>query len=180
MDNNIDKSIMRLRPYKSGDAEKIAGWLKDETVYLKWGGKMFGDFPVSAEMIDDKYKLKNGDCAEADNFYPWTAFDDEHGIIGHFIMRYVNGDNKTLRFGWVIVDDTKRGTGFGKRMLKAGLHYAFELYGAETVTIGVFENNEPAHKCYRSVGFTDTAVNQSEPRNVIEMAISKADYYANK
>ena len=171
--------MLKLRPYKPCDAQAIAKWVQDKDVFEMWGGERFGDFPITAEIIDNKYRLDNGDCTEPDNFYPWTAFDD-NGVVGHFIMRYINGDHKIIRFGWVIVDDTKRGAGFGKRMLKSGLHYAFELYGAETVTIGVFENNEPAHKCYRSVGFTDTAVNQSEPWNVIKMAIRKADYYANK
>ena len=96
---------MRLRPYKSCDAKKIISWIKDEEVFLKWGGDHFGSYPINAEIIDNKYLNENGDCKEEDNFYPWIAFTDEDGVVGHFIMRYINGDNKVLRFGWVIVDD---------------------------------------------------------------------------
>ena len=71
---------MRLRPYKSCDAKKIISWIKDEEVFLKWGGDHFGLYPISAEIIDNKYLNDNGDCKEEDNFYPWIAFTDEDGI----------------------------------------------------------------------------------------------------
>lgn len=104
---------MRLRPYKSCDAKRIISWIRDEEVFHKWGGDHFGLYPISAETVDNKYLKDNGDCEEEDNFYPWIAFTDEDGVIGHFIMRYIHGDNKVLRFGWVIVDDSIRGKGYG-------------------------------------------------------------------
>ncbi len=38
--------------------------------------------------------------------------DGNSRTVGHFIMRYINGDNRQLRFGWVIVDGTLRGKVF--------------------------------------------------------------------
>lgn len=168
--------MLRLRPYKSCDAEKIAEWIKDKTVFQKWGGEKFGNFPITADVIDEKYRLNNGDCKEADNFYPWTAFDDNNEVMGHFIMRYLQGDNKILRFGWVIVDDALRGKGYGKQMLNAGLKYAFDILGAEKVTIGVFENNTSAYKCYKTVGFVEREIVDGKPWRIIEMEIGKTDY----
>lgn len=166
---------MRLRPYKSCDAAVIEKWIQEKEVFQKWSGSRFGEFPIDARVIDDKYCKANGDCSEEDNFYPWTAVDEDNNIVGHFIMRYTNGDNRQLRFGWVIVDDTMRGKGYGKQMLLLGLKYAFEIFGARKVTIGVFENNEPAHRCYKKVGFADTGIIKSEPWNIIEMEILKED-----
>ena len=168
--------MLRLRPYKRCDAEKIAGWVQDRDVYLKWGGKLIGEFPLDAETIDRKYTQENGSCAEPDNFYPWIAFDDENGVVGHFIMRYLNGDKRMLRFGWVVIDSAMRGKGYGAEMMRAGLKAAFEILGAETVSIGVFENNTPAHACYRKVGFTDAGITEKDPWNVIEMEITKAEW----
>ena len=164
--------MLKLRPYKSCDAQAIAKWVQDKDVFVKWGGERFGDHPVSAETIDQKYRQENGDCAEPDNFYPWTAFDGDR-IVGHFIMRYINGDKKLLRFGWVVVDSATRGKGYGAQMLRLGLTYAFEFLGAEKVTIGVFENNAIAHSCYQKVGFADVGITKGEPCNVIEMEIGK-------
>lgn len=171
--------MLRLRQYKSCDSEKIAEWIKDKNVFLKWGGKLFGDFSIAPKVIDNKYRLNNGDCVEEDNFYPWTAFDDENGVVGHFIMRYINGDNKILRFGWVVVDNTLRGKGYGKQMLSMGLKYAFEILGVDKVTIGVFENNDSAYNCYKAVGFVKTEIVDNEPWKVIEMEINKKDYIGN-
>ena len=145
--------MLTLRPYKSQDAEKIVAWLSDELTYYKWGGNLIGEYPLTAEKMNEVYIQKNGCCEEADNFYPWTAVDGDE-IVGHFIMRYV-GDRKNLRFGWVVVDASKRGKGYGKEMLKLGLKYAFEILKVEQVTIGVFDNNPGAEKCYRAIGFKD-------------------------
>ena len=172
--------MLRLRPYKSCDAATIAEWVREEDAFLKWGGQLFGDYPISAKVIDEKYRLKNGDCVEEDNFYPWTAFDEENRVVGHFIMRYIHGDNRILRFGWVIVDDTVRGKGYGTEMLRAGLKYAFEILGADVVTIGVFENNDSARCCYKKAGFADRETVEGEPWNIIEMEIKKTEYLADR
>ena len=167
--------MLKLRPYKSCDAQAIAKWVQDKDVFVKWGGERFGDHPVSAETIDQKYRQESGDCAEPDNFYPWTAFDGDR-IVGHFIMRYINGDKKLLRFGWVVVDSTARGRGYGAEMLRLGLRYAFDFLGAEKVGIGVFKNNAPAHKCYQKVGFADVGVTKDGAWEIIEMEIGKEDH----
>ena len=39
---------LRLRPYKSCDADKIISWVKDEDTFHKWGGDHFGRFPIDA------------------------------------------------------------------------------------------------------------------------------------
>ncbi|MBP5262828.1 MAG: GNAT family N-acetyltransferase [Lachnospiraceae bacterium] len=171
--------MLRLRPYKSQDSKCIAKWAgKDEAIYYKWSAGMFGDFPLTAEKLDDIYQNQNGLCKQEDNFYPMVAFD-ESGVVGHFILRYI-GDFEMIRIGWVIVDDTRRGKGYGKRMLEMGLKYAFDILKAKKVTIGVYENNPPARACYKSLGFQE--VEQEKPRTlkykdeewkVIEMEITK-------
>ena len=61
-------------------------------------------------------------------------------------------------------------------MLSLGLKYAFEILGVSKVTIGVFENNEPAHRCYRKLGFKDKEIVEKKPWNVIEMEIISGEY----
>ena len=174
--------MIRLRPYKPCDAKSIVSWCKDEKTFLLWGGDHFGTFPISEEIMNRKYFQNNGDCIEEDNFYPVTAFDDE-GIIGHFIMRYLHGDNRILRFGWVIVDDAKRGQKYGQRMLRLGLKYAFEILQVDKVTIGVFEQNASAYRCYLSAGFHQSPEQPEsfeeilgEKWKIIELEISKEEF----
>ena len=88
-----------------------------------------------------------------------------------------------LRFGWVIVDGEKRGHGIGREMLKLGLKQAFEVMGAREVTLGVYENNVGAYKCYRSAGFHGPSEIEDhvekvdgEERKVIELEITREEW----
>lgn len=152
--------MLRLRQYKPCDAEIIASWIKDEVSFRKWCADRYESYPITGADINKKYMEFNGDCSEPDNFYPITAFD-ESGIVGHLIMRYTDKAQKVIRFGFIILDDTKRGMGYGKEMLRLSLKYAFEIMKADKVTLGVFENNPSAYYCYKSAGFKD--VTSDEP-----------------
>lgn len=149
------KSVkMKLRPYKPQDAETIVSWIKDEEPLRKWSSDRYESYPITADDINHKYMVCNGDCEESDNFYPLTAVTDE-GIVGHLILRYTDKAKKIFRIGFVIVDDTKRGKGYGKSMIQMATEYAFNMLGADKVTLGVFENNLPAYNCYKAAGFKE-------------------------
>ena len=148
---------MYLRPYKPADAATILSWVRDEDTFRKWVTDRYPRYPITAEEMNHKYFACNGDCPEPDNFYPMTAFD-ERGILGHLILRWTDPEKQTLRFGFVIVDDARRGTGCGKQMIRMALRYAFGFLGAKKVTIGVLDNNPGAYHCYQSAGFRDVSM----------------------
>ena len=150
---------LKLRPYKPSDAEAIVSWIKDERALRKWSSDRYGIYPITAEDINHKYLDCNGDCEEPDNFYPMTLVD-ECGPVGHLILRYTNKEKSIIRFGFVIVDDSKRGKGYGKRMLQMAIRYAFDMLKAEEITLGVFENNPSAYFCYKAAGFQEVPVEQ--------------------
>lgn len=151
---------LKLRPYKSSDAEAIISWVKDERAFHKWSADRFGTYPITAEDINHKYLDCNGDCQEPDNFYPLTLVD-ESGPVGHLILRYTDEAKSVIRFGFVIVDDSKRGKGYGKKMLQMAIRYAFDMLKAEKITLGVFENNPPAYFCYKAAGFREPATEKT-------------------
>jgi len=169
---------LKLRPYKPQDAETIIRWIKDERALRLWSSDRYGDYPVTAEDMNYKYLECNGDCEEPDNFYPMTAVSEE-GIVGHLILRYTDKEQKTIRIGFVIVDDTKRGKGYGKRMIQMATRYAFLMLQAEKVTLGVFENNSSAYYCYKTAGFEEIETDRKfvyefsgEQWNCIEMEVN--------
>lgn len=150
---------LKLRPYKPEDAKTIVSWIKDERALRKWSSDRYGEYPITAEDMNYKYLECNGDCEEADNFYPMTAVD-EKGPVGHLILRYTNEEKTTIRLGFIIVDDTRRGMGYGKRMIQMAMQYAFDMLGAEQLTLGVFENNPSAYYCYKAAGFKEIEMEQ--------------------
>lgn len=174
--------MLRLRPYKNHDAATIVKWCKDEVAFRKWTSDRYDAYPITAEDMNKKYVDCNGDCLEPDNFFPMTAFD-ESGVVGHLIMRFTDEEKSVLRFGFVIVDDAKRGVGYGKEMLQLALKLAFEVMKAEKVTLGVFDNNMPAYHCYKAVGFQNVKLEKEircqicgETWNILELELERKDY----
>ncbi len=145
---------LSIRPYKPQDAETIVSWIKDERALRKWSSDRYGAYPITAEDINYKYLKCNGDCEEPDNFYPMTAVD-ANGPVGHLILRYTNKEKTIIRLGFIIVDDSKRGIGYGKRMIQMTMQYAFDMLKAEKITLGVFDNNPSAYYCYKAAGFKE-------------------------
>lgn len=154
--------MLRLRQYKKCDAKYIVSWIKDEVAFRRWCADRYDKYPISPEDINEHYDS----VAYIDDFYQMTAFDDT-GAVGHLIMRFVDEDKKILRFGFIIIDDTKRGKGYGKEMLQLALKYAFEILKVYKVTLGVFENNESAYHCYKSVGFKEVYEKETKYFNVL-------------
>lgn len=145
---------IKLRPYKPSDASTILTWVRDEETFRRWVTDRYPTYPITEADMNYKYFQCNGDCPEPDNFYPFTAFCEE-GILGHLIMRYTDAKKSVLRFGFVILDDSLRGKGYGKQMLKLAVKYAFDILKVQKVTLGVLENNPGAYHCYKSAGFRD-------------------------
>lgn len=147
--------MIRIRPYKSADADIILSWCRDEKSFYQWSAGVLGNYPITQD-----------DFSFVEKLMPFTAFD-ESGILGFFTFRKPNESCNELRFGFVIVDPERRGQGLGKAMLRQGLKFAFELYGADKVSLGVFENNPSAYYCYKAIGFKDIALDTEEAYNIM-------------
>ena len=142
--------MLRIKPYNIREADIILSWSKDETDFYKWSAGVLGEYPIRKEKFDF-----------VNNLMAFTAIEDDE-IVGFFTMRRPSENFDELRFGFVVVDPSRRGKGYGKRMLQLGLKFAFEIYGAKKVSLSVFENNEPAYSCYKSVGFDDVILDKTE------------------
>ena len=53
--------MLRLRPYKPGDAGTILAWCGDETAFRKWTGDRYASFPITEADMNEKYMDRNGD-----------------------------------------------------------------------------------------------------------------------
>ncbi len=126
------------------DAGVILSWCKDKQAFRRWSADRYRHYPAQPEDMMRQY--------EGDNLFPLTAISGDK-IIGHILLRYPSDDKSTIRFGFVIVDNTIRGKGYGKKMLQAAIAYAQQVLKAKRITLGVFCDNLPALNCYQSVGF---------------------------
>ena len=139
--------MMILRPFNINDALTILSWCKDKHAFRLWSADRYKDYPAQPEEMMEQYK--------GDNMYPLTAVADDI-VVGHILLRFRSEDKSVIRFGFVIVDDSKRGLGYGKQLLRLAIDYAKRELGAQKITLGVFCDNLSAIECYKSAGFCIT------------------------
>ena len=163
---------MTLRPFIIDDAPTIFSWIKDKTAFRKWSADRYPMFPPKPEDMVVQY--------DADNVFPYTAIDDDGKVVGHIMLRYPDSSKTVIRFGFVIVADQLRGKGYGKQMLQLAILKAKDEFGAQKITLGVFDNNPSACHCYESVGFivtgSDTYLIDGEEWTGKEMEIAIATH----
>ena len=142
---------MILRKFEVDDGKTILGWIKSEREFRLWSADRFGSYPIT----DIELAAHYDECMKTGAFFPFTAVDEQGNIIGHLILRYKNSEKDEVRFGFVIVDSSRRGQGIGRNILDLAMKYAFEKLGVNRLSLGVFENNPAAVKCYKAVGFSE-------------------------
>lgn len=157
--------MIRIRPYKECDGEKIVSWIPDEKGFYQWSAGQLGTYPPSKDLLNDYRKS----IANDDSIFQMTACNS-NGPIGYLTMQFIDEDRKVMRFNYVIIDNEKRGRGYGRRVLKQALTYAFDMLQVEKVTLGVFENNLRGYMCYQAAGFEEVP---SEEQQYIEIGGEK-------
>ena len=122
------QDFMTLRPFNINDAPTILSWCKDKHAFRLWSADRYKDYPAKPEEMMEQYN--------SNNMYPLTAVVDNL-IIGHILLRYPSEDKTVIRFGFVIVDDSKRGKGYGKQMLRIHCYESvgFVVTGTDTYAI---------------------------------------------
>lgn len=144
---------MRIRPYiESRDYEYIEKWIDYEKTHALWCANLI-PYPVTKENFH-AFLEKNA-VEWTDSAYVATETNGE--IIGFFCYS-INVDDNAGFLKFVIVDHNKRGTGYGKEMLKLALQYAFDITGVELVQLNVFDENVVAKHCYEKIGFIEESI----------------------
>lgn len=147
--------MLRLRPYKNCDAKIIAGWITGEQEFYQWSSGKMGNYPLT----EDTLRAFHDEVENSDSVYQMVAFDDS-GIVGYITMQFTDENRRNMCFEYGLIDPQKRVSGLGKKLLRISLRYVFDFLNVSRVTLGAFENNEPAYKCYSSVGFKEVDVEE--------------------
>lgn len=167
--------MIRLRPFKKQDIDRILPWLTDERVLALWGAGKFS-YPLTKEQLIARLET----AEETEKEWVMAALDEQGAVTGHMYM-WPDYEKNSLHLGMIVVDNTRRGQGIGQQMLQKAVQYAFDILGMQKVTLGVFDCNPGAHACYLKAGFCDTGLDEhalefrGEVWNRILMAIERND-----
>jgi RimJ/RimL family protein N-acetyltransferase len=168
---------IRLRALTSTDIEKTLAWHNQEDISDLYAGH---PFPVNIEMEQKWYEK-----ILTSNF-PVTVFGIEYignkTLIGITVLREINMINRSADFAIYIGDKEYRGKGLSKQATMATLHFGFHKLGLNRISLRVLEENEPAIKTYRSLGFKEEGLlrksvfKNNSFKNEVAMAILKEEF----
>ena len=141
------KEELILRPFEYPDADAVLSWCGTKHAFRLWSADRYRDYPACADEMWEE-------CTGQGKF-PMVMTAD--GVpAGFILLRYPSEDHTVVRFGFIIVDASRRGQGYGREMILRAADTAKKELGAKKITLGVFRDNLSAVACYRSAGFRIT------------------------
>jgi ribosomal protein S18 acetylase RimI-like enzyme len=114
---------------------------------------------LAARAFPNGYLTREDFAAPATDERVTFALTDGDSLLGYVYMSY-ELDTKEAQVENIAVHESARRRGYARKLLLAGLHWAFTLRGAPRAALVVTEGNTNAQDLYRSVGFRHFATGQ--------------------
>lgn len=171
--------MIKLEYLEKEDLIKIVEWNtnKSEDYLLQWAGPMY-DYPLTIKQVED-YLLNNN----SDIFVYKILSIDTDEFIGTIELREMDIGNKIGRVcRFLIGEDNFRGKGIGRQVLNEILRIGFKGLKFEKITLGVFDFDISAIKCYENAGFVKEKIIENSSKSstgywdLYEMSISKIEW----
>lgn len=133
---------LRLTPFDPTCAELLVSWVRDEQETLWLAPKTAP--PLNADHVR-RWNLPGHEQLQL--IRPGRPTPLAYGELNR-----LNRANGHFWLGHLIVPPARRGHGLGRELTRQLLNRAFNLYGAQQVSLVVFPANRPAIACYRAAG----------------------------
>lgn len=172
--------MIKLEYFTEDDFQQLIDWVPNDEFALQWGGPSF-IYPLTYEQLQNY--IINANTLESTKYIFKVVELSNNETIGHISLGNVDRINECARVGKVLVGSNgARGKGYGTQMINIILKFAFEELKLRKVTLGVFDFNHSAIKCYEKVGFRkegflcDARKIGDEYWNLIEMGMSRSEW----
>ena len=130
-----------LEPASDSAIDEITTWFPDAESVDIWGGPGFR-FPFSAQSFREDLRL--------DTMASW-ALRGPNGELAAFGQSYErNGRGHLAR---LVANPAMRGQGAGKLLIQSIIGALEASHDYDEYSLFVYRHNEPAYRCYRSLGF---------------------------
>ena len=144
--------MVRLEFFDTEDFKQLIEWINTEHLITNWAGSLF-KYPLTEDSLDwyieDKNNLDKSDA------FIYKAVDTKTGkTVGHISLGSVSKKNRSARISRVLVGNTtERGKGYCTGMINAILKIGFEDLKLHRISLGVYDFNQSAIRCYEKCGF---------------------------
>jgi len=133
-----------LKRFSSSDFPLLESWVIDADLLLQFSGTDF-NYPLTEKQLSD-YQLVHPDR----KMYIGYSQNEIPFAFGEIIPQ----EGGQPRLGRILIGDPRqRGQGFGKYFIRMMVEECRRLYACSQVELFVWDKNQQAIKCYKSVGF---------------------------
>jgi RimJ/RimL family protein N-acetyltransferase len=171
--------MITLAYFGREDFQQLIQWINNEELLTNWAGSMFR-FPLTVESlewyIEDTNVLPNSEA------YIYKAIDGNGKTVGHISLGGFSDKNRSARISRVFVDPSESGKGYCRQMVTAVLKVAFEELKLHRVSLGAYQDNVAAIKCYQSAGFSiegvhrDILLYNNQYWSLVEMSMLESEW----
>ncbi|SRR6267378_92231 len=170
-------SKVYLRPLERTDLnETYLGWLNDPEVtrYLETGV-----FPATYQDLEKFYDGVTG--SKTDVIFA-IADRKTHRHVGNVKLGPINWVHRRALLGIMIGEKGFWGKGVGEEATRLMVEYGFFRLNLHRIGLGVFEEHQPAIRCYEKIGFKlegrlrDQMFQAGEYKNQLWMGLLRAEY----
>lgn len=140
---------MEITPFKFKYIPEIVSWIKSESDMVQWAGQVF-TWPMTQKQF--KEHIREGK-KQPQTLFPFVMVKDS-SLIGYCELSSFHRPADKASLTRVIISPEYRNKGMATTMIKEVLNFGFETLDLNRVSLGVFDFNETAIKCYKNIGFS--------------------------
>jgi len=134
-----------------GHLDILKSWFPDKQSVRQWGGPHFRHPFTDATFREDMRWRK---------IPAYSLLDDESGLIG-FGQYYEKAGRCHL--ARLVIDPARRGEGVGQNFIRGLMQIGMSDLGCDECSLFVMNWNQPAIRCYRSLGFVRSPYPDQQP-----------------
>lgn len=172
--------MIRLAYFERGDFQQLISWINTEELLTNWAGSMFR-FPLTTESLE--WYIEDTNVLPTSEAYIYKAIDEQGNVVGHISLGGISEKNRSARISRVLVGNTaERGKGICYQMVMAVLKIGFGELKLHRISLGAYDNNAAAIKCYERAGFKvegihrDILLYKDQYWSMIEMAMLEQEW----
>lgn len=175
--------MIRLERFTPADFTQLIEWIDSERLMQEWSGSLFS-FPLTEESL--AWYIEGANDLQKPDVFVYKAVDTKTGeAVGHISLGSISQRDRSARITRVLVgSQCTRGKGVCRRMVQALLRIGFEELQLHRISLGVYDFNLAAVKCYLKAGFKQEGVLRDVVRHgdvywsLVEMGILEDEWRA--
>lgn len=177
--------MIKLEFFTKDDFEQLIQWIDTESLLISWSGSLFS-FPLTQSSME--WYLRDTNDLNTSGALVYKAVETETGeTIGHISLGGISRKNKSARVSRVLIGNAaNKGKGYCKQMITEVLKVGFDEMQLHRISLGVYDYNTAALKCYQAAGFSiegtmrEVLLHDGQWWSLIEMGILENEWHQKK